>query len=185
MSLLIAFVVAAVVMAALGLAAARGMVLRRPADLTDLEVLFYKGPDRYAHLSRILAHTDFDFLAASRQGKDLVGPLRRRRVACMRRSLVEIEEEFNSLMSLGSLFAASPTAQAESLARRLSRQRLRFYRMLYSLKFRALVNYLVLWPLETAPLSAEIRTLRRQTDRVLHALTPDDLGVIRNVLRSS
>ena len=157
---------------------------QRAATLDDLEILFYSGPDPYAHLGRILGPGDFDFLAGSRRGQIFLRRLRKQRVASMWRSLGQMKEEFDSLIAIGSLFAAAPTAQAESFARRLARQRVRFYLMLYGLAARTLMNYFFTWPFEITPLSAEIRTLRRQADRILHALTPDDLGAMRNFLRS-
>jgi hypothetical protein len=155
------------------------------ASLQDLEVLFSMRADRYEHLDRILGYEDFDFLAASPLGRQLLSRLRKQRVRSMLQTLKLMREDFDSLMTISTLFAMAPTAQAEHFARALTIQRLRFYKMFYLLRARTWCNYAILWPLETTSLGSEIRTLRRHADRILHALTPNDLGAIRSFLRAS
>ncbi len=185
MTFLIVILLAALAALVLALLAARVLGRQRTATYGDLEALFDSTPDRYAHLGRILGHEDFDFLAASRRGRELLRRLRQQRVGLMQRYLAQMGEEFESLMAVGSLFAAAPTAQAENFARRLFRQRLRFLIAFYRLQACTLVNHVWAWPPDVTLLDTEIRTLRRQADRVLHALTPEDLGALRNFLRSS
>ena len=156
----------------------------RPASVTDLEALFYKGPDVYASIGRILGPQDFDFLAAARCGGPFVARLRRQRVALMKVMLGQMREEFESLLTIGALFATAPTAQAENFAGLLQRNRIRFYRNLGRLYLRTWVNRFVLWPIEVLPLNGEIQEMRREADRILHALTPGDLGVLRTHLRA-
>lgn len=158
---------------------------RTGATLADLETLFDNGPERYAHLERVLGRRDFDFLSHSRCGSNLAGRLRHCRARTMRLYLSQIGEEFNSLMAIGALFAAAPTAQAEKFARQLARQRLRFLVLFAGLRVKTYTNYLFRWPVEIGHLTEQIRTLRYNADRILHALTPDDLGALRNVLRNS
>ncbi len=179
------FPAAALVALLIAWAAFRQFHQPRRADLQDLEVLFYSAPEPYAWVDRVLGHVDFDFLAATRGGEEFIPRLRKQRVRAMRGVLAQMEEEFESLFAIGMLFAAAPTAQAESFARQLSAQRRRFYLTYYRLKFRTAVNSFVLRPFEVAPLGSEIRTLRRQADRILHAMTPADLGALRTVLRSN
>lgn len=157
---------------------------RRPASLSDLEVLFDFGPDRYAHLRRILGYDDFDFLRSARYGPPMLRRLRKQRARVMWKTLDHVAGDFDSLISIGTLFAIAPTAQAENFARRLAAQRYRFLKMLLVLRARTLVNYFVLWPFDTVPLAAEILILRSEADRILHLLTPDDLGQLRAHLRA-
>ncbi len=158
---------------------------RSTATLGDLETLFDNSLERYTHLERVLGERDFQFLAESRCGGDLIRPLRLRRARTMRIYLAEIAEEFDGLMAIGSLFAAAPTAQAEKFARQLARQRLHFLILFAGLWFKTYANYLFRWPVEITLLTERIRTLRYNADRMLHALTPNDLGTLRNVLRNS
>ncbi len=157
---------------------------RRAATLSDLEILFDRDPDRYTHLPRVLSQEDFDFLAASRRGSGLQQALRKRRLRCMNLDLGQMRQEFESLMAIGSLFASAPTAQAEKFALRLARQNFYFSALSTLLRVQLWLNQLVPFGLNVGALAAEIRTLRHDADRVLHALTPSDMGALRDALRS-
>ncbi len=181
--LLVVVVTVAAVMLSTALLALRSLS-RRPVTLADLDVLLRSGPDRYAHIGRILGPDDFEYLDTSPRRRHLLPALRRSRVAAMFHCLRQMREDFESLSSIGSLFAKSPTAQAERLARQLVFQRAAFLQAYWRLWLRTAVNYFVLWPLENVPLVSRIDALRAQADRILHALTPADLGAIRTSLRS-
>jgi hypothetical protein len=157
---------------------------RRPPTLADLEALFDDGRNRYAHLGRIVGRQDFEFVMQRRGGPELAASFRRRRARLLRLYLSQMQAEFDSLMAVGSLLASAPTAQAERFARQLAHQRFRFTVLLAGVFLRARVNAFVSWPLDVEPLDSEIRSLRYHADRILHALSPADLGALRNVLRS-
>jgi len=158
---------------------------RNSATLADLETLFDGDMDRHAHIGRVLGPEDLAFLAHSRYGSNLIGRLRARRTRSMVQYLKQIAEEFDGLMAIGALFAAAPTAQAERFAERLARQRLRFMLLFAGVWIKTYGNYLFRWPVEMGRLTEQIRGLRYDADRILHALTPADLGALRNVLRNS
>lgn len=158
---------------------------RSGATLADLETLFDGDTDRHAHIERVLGPEDSDFLAHSRYGSNLIRQLRACRTRTMALYLKQIAGEFESLMAIGALFAAAPTAQAERFAEQLARQRLRFMLLFAGVWIKTYGNYLFRWPVEMGRLTEQIRTLRYDADRVLHALTPADLGALRNVLRNS
>jgi len=158
---------------------------RDSATLADLEALFDGDTDRHAHIERVLGPEDFDFLAHSRYGSNLIGRLRARRTRTMAQYLKQIAEEFDSLMAIGALFAAAPTAQAERFAERLARQRLRFMLLFAGVWIKTYANYLFRWPVEMGRLTEQIRALRYDADRIMRALTPADLGALRNVLSNS
>lgn len=168
----------------LALLADRALKRPRMATLQDLDALFNDGPDRYTHLSRVLGPGDFEFLAGSRHGSAVLKPFRRRRLHCMRGYLTQMRQEFDSLMALGSLFAAAPTAQAENFASRLLKQRLTFYLLLAGVHVRLAADWLFPAPPDIGSLAEQLRSLRYQADRMLRALTPEDLGALRNVLRA-
>ena len=158
---------------------------RDSATLADLETLFDGGTDRHAHLERVLGPRDFDFLAHSRCGSNLLRQLRARRTRTMALYLKQIADEFDSLMAIGALFAAAPTAQAERFAEQLARQRLRFMLLFAGVWIKTYGNYLFRWPVEMGRLTEQIRALRYDADRIMRALTPADLGALRDVLRNS
>jgi hypothetical protein len=158
---------------------------RDTATLADLEILFDSGTERYAHIERVLGTEDFGFLAHSRCGSNLIRQLRARRTRTMALYLKQMAGEFDSLMAIGALFAAAPTAQAERFAQQLARRRLRFTLLFAGVWIKTYGNYLFRWPVEMGRLTEQIRTLRYDADRILHALTPADLGALRNVLQNS
>jgi hypothetical protein len=167
--------------------AVAGYRLVRPphmATLEDFDTLCNVEFDRYGHLKRLLAPEDFQFLVSTRRGGALVPHLRRERFRIHRLYLEQMREEFLSLLSIGSLFAAAPTARAEKFARRLALVRLRFEWLVLRLRLKALASRLFGIHTDLVPLSEQIDSLRSLADSVLHRLTPQDMAHLRATLRS-
>lgn len=154
-----------------------------PPTLSDLETLFDKEIDRYAHLGRLFAPEDFEFLERSRRGAALVPELRRLRLRAVRRYIQMMRAEFYSLVAIASLFAASPTARGQNFAARLARQRFQFEVRMLRFDLRWLAGHIAGSRLDLAPLSEAIHTLRAQADGILRVLTPEDLSVLRTTLQ--
>lgn len=177
---LIVFLVLAVVLVALAVHLLRAP---RTACLSDLDILCDTQIDRYAHVRRLLAPDDFAFLAENRRAVGLAQRLHRERVRILSLYLNQMRFEFHSLVAIASLFAAAPTARNEKFAARITRMRLRFAFLSLHLWLAIRLNRLLSLPLDLAPALGYVRELRKQADRVLHLLTPQDLAVLRATLR--
>lgn len=156
----------------------------RTACLADLDVLCRVEVNRYAHVRRLFSPDDFHFLAGSRRGAGLVARLRRQRLYVLSLYLAEMRDDFYSLVAIGSLFAAAPTARNERFAERIAAMRLRFEALMLRMQFTLRLNKLLELPLDVVPLLRQIGSLRTQADNVLHRLTPQDLAILRDALRS-
>jgi len=157
----------------------------RTASLADLDVLCHAELDRYAHVRRLLSPDDFQFLAGNRRGLALAPRLRRQRLQILSLYVAEMRADFYSLVAIGSLFAAAPTARNERFARRIAAMRLRFEALMLRMQLVLWLNKLLALPPNVAPLLQQISSLRTQADDLLQRLTPQDLATMRNVLRAS
>jgi hypothetical protein len=155
------------------------------ACLGDLDVLCDTHLDRYAHISRLLAPGDFEFLASTRRGVVLVPWLRRERRRLFSLYLAEMCEEFCGLVAIGSLFANTPTGRGERFAQRIEVKRLHFEFLTLRLRLCIWAGRLLPLSLDTAPVLQQICSLRTQTDGIHHRMTPDELGALRGALQTN
>ena len=138
-----------------------------------------RGPERYRHLARLFSAEDFAFVERSTQGQSLGRVLRRERCRLLRVVLAQLRQEFEALTAIGSMLAVSSAGQADHLSGMLVRQTVTFYKNYTGL---FLYSY---WPAAgpggsyPARLLEQVRGLHVSTNRLMAALTPQDLEQLR------
>jgi hypothetical protein len=153
-------------------------ILGEPVRLDQYEC-FLDHSSRFAHLSRITAPCDFEFLQSLPEGPDLARRLSRERRAVLRLILRDLRQEFRALVAVGIMLAALPTARRSSFGVRLMMSAAAFdarYCWLYGRTFRPL-------PFAGQPTTwlTDLVTVTRQATRsLLASLTSDDMETLRD-----
>ena len=158
--------------------------LGEPAKLDQYERFLDREPNRFRHLSRIMAEDDATFLKETLHetpGRDaLISRFWSNRRRVLRYTLEDLEEEFSALVAVGLMLAGSSVARQDSFALRLVAQSSLFHAVCRL--FRA-VSYL---PLERMPalnpvwLTTQVRTLRETTRGLLAMMTSSDMDDLRD-----
>ena len=154
-----------------------------PARLDQYERFLDREPNRFRHLSRILAPDDARFLKETlEQSPERDAILARfwsdrRRV--LRFTLEDLEEEFSALVAVGLMLAGSSVAREESFALKLVFQSFLFHTVCKLLR---LVSYL---PIEGMPMNPgwftlQVGALRENTRGLLHMMTNSDMDDLRD-----
>jgi hypothetical protein len=177
MGILIFFLVACVLMGlAILLWDRRG--LGEPARLDQYE-WFLDRTNRFAHLSRITAPDDFEFLRRLPGGSRLVKRLRRERRVVLRLVLQDLKKEFRALVAVGAMLAASPTARQSSFGVKLMMRVLAFNGRYYWLYFGTFAIPLGFAGTRTTWLADHVSQTREVTRTLLAALTASDMDFLR------
>jgi hypothetical protein len=178
------FVVVSVLMLGVGLLLWDHRRLGEPARLDQYERFLDREPNRFRHLSRIMAGDDAEFLKAALKGSPESGAILsrfwsdRRRV--LRYTLLDLEDEFSALAAVGLMLAGSSVARQDSFAMKLVAQSFLFHSVCKLLRT---VSYL---PLERIPglnpvwLIRQVRTLRDTTRGLLALMTSGDMDDLRD-----
>ena len=153
-------------------------ILGEPVRLDQYEC-FLDRSSRFAHLSRITAPYDFEFLQGLPEGLGLAKRLGRERRAVLRLILRDLRQEFRALVAVGIMLAALPTARRSSFGVKLMMSVATFnarYCWLYGRTF---------WPLPLAGqptgwLTDRVTDTRQVTRTLLASLTADDMDALRD-----
>ena len=150
-----------------------------PARIEQYEQFLDCVPDRFRHLSRIMAPDDAEFLRALPGGEKLAARLERDRRRVLRLTLADLQSEFQSLVAVGAMLASSPTARRDSFGLRLMGKAAVFHsvcillRLLSYVPFRRLPGLRPSWPI------AQLQAVRDSTRFLLNALTNADMDHLR------
>ena len=184
MANILLFVVVSVLMLGVGLLLWDRRRLGEPARLDQYQRFLDREPDRFRHLSRIMAPDDGRFLKEALReapgGDAVLTRFWRNRRRVLRYTVQDLEEEFSALVAVGLMLAASSVARQDSFAVKLVAQSAVFHSVCRLLR---LVSYL---PLEWMPglnpvwLIRQVRTLRQTTRGLLAMMTSSDLDDLRN-----
>ena len=184
MTTIFLFVVVGVLMLGAGLLLWDSSRLGEPARLDQYERFLDREPNRFRHLSRILAPDDASFLkealAQSPEREAILARFWGDRRRVLRFTLEDLEEEFSALVAVGLMLAGSSVAREESFAVKLVFQSFVFHAVC---KVYRLIAYL---PLERVPalnpswFTKQVGALRENTRGLLHMMTNSDMDDLRD-----
>jgi hypothetical protein len=154
--------------------------LGSPASLDQYE-WFLDRSSRFAHLRRITASDDFDFLRALPNAGHLLTRMQKERRLILRLVLKDLRQEFRALLAVGVMLSALPTARESSFGVKLMMRMVEFNLRYYWMYSRTLV------PVQVAGghiewLADRLADTRGITRDLLASLNPRDMDLLRDRL---
>ena len=153
--------------------------LGEPARLDQYERFLDRTPGQFGYLNRINAPQDREFLEEFAGCADLVERLLQGRRKITRYVLLDLRSEFRSLVAVGIMLAASPTARSESFGAKLMAQSVQFD-LTFAFLYVATFLPAAWWPRRRTGAIMDLVANMRESSRVLLAsFDAEDMDFLR------